>query len=348
MATPALRLIRSRLPGATIGLLVRPGIDQLLSGYEPDKALYDEIHTARNSGVMGPKHTAHKVRAGRYDTALLLTNSFSTALSTRLAGIPRRMGYDRDGRGILLTHKLKAPKADKGYAIIPAVDYYWHAAMALLTLPDQIIDLAPGNAQGGHHLPEGTTMELPVSDADDLAAHAVLASAGIEPSQPFALLNPGGNNPAKRWPAERFAELADHLRETQGLTSLINASPAESDLADQIAGIAASRPINLARHGQTLGSLKAITARARLMVTNDTGPRHIAAALGTPLVSLFGPTDHRWTPIPTRPGAPEILLTADPSLPPSESANDHPERCKIDRIDLQRVIKAADELIQAS
>jgi ADP-heptose:LPS heptosyltransferase len=98
--------------------------------------------------------------------------------------------------------------------------------------------------------------------------------------------------------------------------------------------------------GVTLSSLKSIVRRAKLMVTNDTGPRHLAAAFGVPLVSLFGPTDHRWTTIPTRPGAPELLLLADPDLPANEVANDHPERCRIDRIEFAAVRAATDTALQ--
>ncbi|MEL6795413.1 MAG: glycosyltransferase family 9 protein, partial [Planctomycetota bacterium] len=97
--------------------------------------------------------------------------------------------------------------------------------------------------------------------------------------------------------------------------------------------------------GGTLGGLKALVRRAALMVTNDTGPRHFAAAMGTPLVTLFGPTDHRWTTIPTRPGGPEMILTADPGLPATESANDHPERCRVDRISFERVREAVDRVL---
>jgi len=100
--------------------------------------------------------------------------------------------------------------------------------------------------------------------------------------------------------------------------------------------------------GGTLGSLKAITARARVLVTNDTGPRHIALAMGTPVVTLFGPTDHRWTIVPTQPGAPESIVLADPTLPADQSANDHPDRCSVDRIELSRVESAVDDVLDAS
>src|SRR5690606_24812434 len=106
MATPALRLLRDALPGAYIAGLARPAVADLLRG----TALLDEMVVERASGVMGPKRAAAKVRPLRFDTALLLTNSFSTALVTRIAGIPRRVGYDRDGRGVLLTERLRAPE----------------------------------------------------------------------------------------------------------------------------------------------------------------------------------------------------------------------------------------------
>ena len=98
--------------------------------------------------------------------------------------------------------------------------------------------------------------------------------------------------------------------------------------------------------GITLGSLKGVVRRASIMVTNDTGPRHVAAAFGVKLVTLFGPTDHRWTTIPTRPGGEELILVADPSLPPSEVANDHPERCRIERIALESVTAGIDALLR--
>ena len=92
----------------------------------------------------------------------------------------------------------------------------------------------------------------------------------------------------------------------------------------------------------TIAALKPLLRDARLLVTNDTGPRHIAAALGTPVVSLFGPTDRRWTTIPFDD---EIALDADPTLPEEEVANDHPDRCAIDRIDPGRVTDACDRLL---
>ncbi|QKK09974.1 MAG: hypothetical protein HND58_18675 [Planctomycetota bacterium] len=206
MATPTLRLLRDALPGSFIAGLARPSVAALLEG----TPLLDEIIIERASGVMGPKRVAARVRPLRFDAALLLTNSFSTALTTRIAGIPRRVGYDRDGRGLLLTHRLHAPeRSSKGiskrrWAAVPACAYYFAAGRALLGDP-------PPPFEELHDamsvLPPHAALELPLSESDRDHAARVLASAGIDARRDapnaagpphFAVLNPGANNPAKR------------------------------------------------------------------------------------------------------------------------------------------------------
>ncbi len=341
MATPTLRLIRRSFPGAFIGAMVRPGIDALLSG----SAFIDEMHVEHVTGVMGPKRSAAKVRGRRYDAAVLLTNSFSTALVTRLAGIPRRIGYDRDSRGLLLTDRLTprrrrdTPPFDRSstdpsaWAPVPACVYYWALGARLLELC-------------GHTPPAPDLMgpmELSATPSDEAAALEVFRRAGVDPESRFGVLNPGGNNAAKRWPAERFAAVADHLWRVHGVRCLVNGSPGESELVSSIVSACApeSGAVAMPGLGVTLASLKGVVRRARVMVTNDTGPRHIAAAFGVPVVSLFGPTDHRWTTIPAR----EVILTADPTLPEEEVADDHPERCRIERIGVGEVIAAVDRVV---
>lgn len=348
MATPAIARIRAALPGACIGALARPGMDDLLDG----DSLIDEFHVGRASGVMSYKHLAAKLRPLRYDTVLLFTNSFSTALVVRLASIPQRIGFARDARGLLLTHALHPPRnPDGSWGLISAVDYYWLLADALLGTPSPShAALMTSARQGKLNLPEGHPMRLGVTPQASARATSVLQQAGLlppdAPPTPFALLNPGGNNPAKRWPPANFAQLADALHERCGLATIINGSPGEVELCDAIAQqCKLAKPIVLARacmpEALRLSELKAIVARASLMVTNDTGPRHIAAALGVPLVSLFGPTDARWTTIPPSPrGGSERVLLADSTLPEAELANDHPQRCAIEHISLDAVLGA--------
>jgi len=371
MATPALRLVRDALRGSLIGALVRPGIEQVLAG----SGLVDLVHVERARGIMGPKLVANKVRPMRYDTALLLTNSFSTALITRLAYIPRRIGYDRDGRGMLLTQRIPPRRREggRGFAPVPQVEYYLEAARAMLGIEE-----SGGTAR----------LELGTTEEEERSADEILRKAGVTGERPIAILNPGGNNPAKRWPADRFAAVGAHLTQKYGMDVLINGSPGEAELVGEIAGRvkklvgegeeigtngdgggstcgdevgsagrggrggrggehgpgARATVAELPGLGVTLGSLKALVRRCAVMVTNDTGPRHIAAALNVPTVALFGPTDPRWTTLP--PGTPEVRIVADPTLPDDEVADDHPERCRIDRIEIGRVIDAVERALE--
>lgn len=348
MATPAFRRLRGALPGAFIGALLRPGLDELVAGSD----FFDELHVDRAQGVMGPKVVASRLRPRRYDAAVLFTNSFSTALITRLAFIPRRIGYDRDGRGVLLTDRLRAPKRPDGrWACVPAVDYY-------LRLADAVLD-EPGPAQ------PALALELATTPEQELAADRLLSAAGASDARPFAVLNPGANNASKRWPAERFGRLGAWLHASHGLRVLVNGSPGEREVVDRV--VAAAREsggeqggvVGLAGLGTTVGSLKALIRRAAVLVTNDTGPRHIAAAFGVPTVTLFGPTDPRWTTLPTPPagagtgggagGGPgaRIDLTADPTLPAEEVADDHPDRCRIDRVTIEAVMEAVESVLGA-
>jgi heptosyltransferase-2 len=361
MATPAIAHIRAALPGACIGALARPGIDELLAG----DSLIDEFHVGRATGIMSYKHLAAKLRPLRYDTVLLLTNSFSTALVVRLASIPTRVGFNRDARGLLLTHGVEPPRErDGSWGLISAVDYYWLLASTLLGEATPPHDVLLAHARAGKlSLPAGHGMRLALTPEASARATQLLTGAGLITSHTtghamsagraprFAILNPGGNNPAKRWAAESFAQLADVLSERYGLPCIINGSPGERELCDHIARCCVrAKPHVLSKlaepNGLRLSDLKAVIAHASLMVTNDTGPRHIACAFGVPVVSLFGPTDARWTTIPpSAKGGCEQVVVADPSLPASELANNHPERCAISRITLDRVVQAVERAL---
>ena len=332
MATPALRLLRSRLPGSFIGGLVRPGLDELLAGTD----FFDELHVDRARGMMGPKHVAAKIRPRRYDAAVLLTNSFSTALITRLAFIPRRIGYDRDGRGLLLTDRLAPERVGGGkrFKCVSAVEYYLRAARAVV-----------GVEESGSPI----RLELGVSAEQALAGHAVLERAGVREGEKYAVLNPGANNPAKRWPVERFAAVGAHLVKVHGFKALVNGSPGEAKLCDEVVGGIGASAFALPRAGITIGALKHVVRGAQVMVTNDTGPRHVAAAFGVPVVTLFGPTDPRWTTLPEGGSAhAEVAAGSDGGLPEGEIADDHPEECRIDGIEVERVVGAVEGVLMGN
>ena len=331
MATPVLRLLRDELPGAFIGGLVRPGCDELLAG----TSFFDELHVERAAGVMGPKFVAAKIRPRRYDTALLLTNSFSTALITRIAGIPRRFGYDRDGRALLLTDKIKAHKqngARGDWAVVPAVDYYWRIATHMLSRFD------PARSEQ-HKLPADKFLELATTDDEETRANGILSTANVG-DRPFVVLNPGGNNPAKRWPTDRFARLADELADTHAV--LVNGSPNEADLVEEILARAESRPHSLPALGNSLGSLKAI-APTRLAHGHQrhrpaSYRRRVRHAGRLALRPDRPPLDDRADP-PGRRGDPASRRT--PTCPSQSPRTTTPDRCRIENIGYQTVRDAA-------
>lgn len=286
MATPFLSSLRGdeRLRGVHFTGYMRPGLDQLLDGCD----LLDDMIVGRPAGPLGPWKEGNRLASGRFDAAILLPNSWRLAATIRFARIPSRIGYHRNGRGWMLTHRLPCPATGGWKQPISAIDYY----------------LAIATATG---IPAvGRRMQVCASPTQREAATTILRQAGIEEGSAFAILNPGASKPEKRWPTERFAALADDLATRSGLRVLINGSPAERLVIDEVCQIAATTPANLVELGVTLGTLKHITSQARLLVTNDTGTRHIAAAsapwagnarstLG--IVSLFGPTDPRWAQI---------------------------------------------------
>ncbi|MBC22375.1 MAG: hypothetical protein CMJ32_00455 [Phycisphaerae bacterium] len=311
MATPAIAgLTRSGL-FKRIELVARPGQGELIDGLEG----VDAVHECDMKGLS----SIARLRRISKDVMLLLPNSFRSALLARLSRPGRLVGYARDGRGWLLNDGVTPPPRDQP---VPAVDYYCTLVSGLIG--EQIID---------------RRLRLEVTDAQRSSVDGILG----ERSGPAILLNPGANRQDKRWSADRFAKVADMLSEQFNATILVSGSPGERALLDQVVTSASCRIINLQEHLQGLGQLKAIMAQVDLLITNDTGPRHIATAVDTPVVCLFGPTDPRWT---TLHQAREHLLLAEPYLPSDRIADDHPGTCTIDRIQVDDVMHAAVRLLE--
>lgn len=276
MATPTLRALRHAYPQAEITALIGQGVQPVLDALPSiDRTIAsDEDHSG------GTVRLARRLAREKFDLAVLLPNSFRIALLAKLAGIPRRVGYDRDGRALLLTDRLLPRRLPKSFVPVPAMRYYLGLAEYLG---------APSDAGA---------MELATRPADDDRATDVLQAAGYDPtgSRPLVLLNPGGKfGTAKRWDTDRFAAVADRLAAEHGAAVAVTGSPDEREILAAIIDQAKSPVLDLPRAGLTLKLLKSAIKRADLLITNDTGPRHIAAALGTAVVTIFGPTDPAWT-----------------------------------------------------
>ena len=164
--------------------------------------------------------------------------------------------------------------------------------------------------------------------------------------RPITLLNPGANRPDKRWPADRFGELAKRLLAARGGSVCVTGGPAEREVVARVVEASGGAAVNLIERGVSLGSLKAAIGAADLLVTNDTGPRHLAAGMGTRCVSLFGPTDPRWAALHEAPGPlREIQLLAEPFLPKELVADRVARFCGMTRIGVGDALHACLRLL---
>ena len=290
MATPTLRAIRELYPAAHISYLLRRYVKGLYGGIPwADQLITYRTDKTRGRTGKGTFDLAGRLRAGRFDLAVLLPNSFKTALVCKMAAIPRVLGYERDGRGFLLTDRLIPHKHAGKFVPSPIIDSYLSLARYLGSPTRDL------------------RMELFVTDADRRAGAAVLAACGLDPDvdrpaaigrPPLVVLNPGAQfGAAKLWTPQGFAALSDRLVDDLGATVLLSAAPKERAIVEAIRSHLRRPAVDLSAAGLTLGSLKDVVRRCDLMVTNDTGPRHVAAALGVPVVTVFGPTHPEWTDI---------------------------------------------------
>ncbi|HZL97233.1 MAG TPA: lipopolysaccharide heptosyltransferase II [Terriglobales bacterium] len=275
MTTPALAGIREGFPDARIVLLARPLVAEMFRHHsDVDEVIVYEV-PGRHEGTLGRLRLAGELRRRRFDGAFLLQNAFDAALIAFLGRIPERAGYPTDGRRILLTLPVPLPP---GILERHEVEYY-------LCLLDGL----------GIPRPVPASLKLAVTEEEKKAMATRLASHGIERGAPIVAINPGATyGSAKRWYPDRFAAVADALSEEWGAAVVVVGSPAEAPLAGEIETAARRGVVNLAGK-TTVREMMALLSLSSFLVTNDSGPMHIGAALGVPLVAIFGPTDWRRT-----------------------------------------------------
>lgn len=267
MATPAVRALRDGLPGSRLVGVCRGYVAGVLAG----SPWFDKLILADRSDVVG---AARRLRRERIDAAVLMPNSFRSALVSYLAGCKRRVGFLRFGRGLLLTDRLKPEPGPS-----PIIDEYLRLVEPL--------GVAAASRRMGLFTTRGDE-----DRADDLWHKFRLNAAGE-----VIGLNPGAAfGAAKFWPVESFAALARRLCDSRGARVVVLCGPGEREQARRIA-VEAGRPgvCSLAGETLSLGLSKAVVKRLSLLITTDSGPRHFAAAFGRPVVTIFGPTHVEWT-----------------------------------------------------
>ncbi|HVF49886.1 MAG TPA: lipopolysaccharide heptosyltransferase II [Pyrinomonadaceae bacterium] len=290
MTIPALRELRRVLPGAHITLATRAWAEGIFA----DADFIDELLPLdwQLGGVPAFLQQVRAWRNGAFDLALLLPNAFAPAFIAAAARVPLRIGYATDARRLLLTHPLAVP-AWRGQR---------HEVFYYLNLVGELERLLTGASQ----VDDGRAPRLDLQVSFERREHAreILARLGVEfdadnetLSRPLVALCPGSTNSrAKRWPAERFAVLADRLMDEAGADCLLVGASEELDVTEEVSALMRHTPLVLT--GRTsLAETVAVLSLVNLLVSNDTGPAHVAAALARPVLVIFGPTD----PVTTRP-----------------------------------------------
>jgi heptosyltransferase-2 len=274
MSEPALSSLRGHYQDAEITLLVKPAIASLLKGHPALDRIMVYEDRGKHAGLAGKWALAGELRRQRFDLAILFQNAFEAALLTFVAGIPRRYGYATDGRSLLLSDPIARPnRATIGHQ----VDYYLNL-------------LKPIGISG-----QAAQPRLFLAEQEEREMARRLAEAGVAEADAICGVNPGSTyGGAKRWLPERFAETANRLARDYGCRIVIVGAPGEEALGHAIADRMEGKPLVLS--GQTsIRELMAVIKRCRLFLTNDTGPMHMAASFGVPIVAVFGATDHRAT-----------------------------------------------------
>jgi heptosyltransferase-2 len=283
MATPTLRAVRRHFgrESRVVGI-VRPNLTELLAGTDWLDEQWAFDPRAKEPAVRRWA-LVERMRHERFDLVMLLTNSFDTALLTWLGGARRRVGYVRYGRGLLLTGRLY-PQRSRGRVIpAPVVETYLRLAEAVGCPP------------------EPPRLELATTEPEQQLAEEIWRRLGLRTDgRVIALNSSGAYGAAKLWPAEHFAELARRVADELDHDVLVVCGPNERQTAREIVRRADRRRVfSLADQRLGLGTSKACIRRSRLMVSTDSGPRHIAAAFGRPVITLLGPTLRTWIENPT-------------------------------------------------
>jgi heptosyltransferase-2 len=316
LAIPAIRAVRERFPSAEITLMVRPWVAGLFTSASYVDNVWSE---EKPQGLSAWTHIMKQLRARKFDLALLLPNSFESALMMFLGRIPKRVGYATDGRRWMLTNCIKPGNKQQHQ-----VHYYLDLVKVLsasVTRP---------------------SIEIEATAEERSMARRLLATEGIPARAGFLVLNPGAAyGSAKRWHEDRFASVADELARDFGMHVVLIGSKNEQPIAEQIRRSIGARSAVLTGK-TTLETLIGVLAESSLMITNDSGPMHIAAALGVPTVAVFGSTDDRVTaPYGPRTRVVKHAVDCSPCLL-RECPIDH--RC-MNRVSVEDVCRAARELI---
>jgi lipopolysaccharide heptosyltransferase II len=270
-STPLIKALRKKYPQAHIACMIPPRCKEALE-LNPrlnELIIYDEDGVHRSP--LGKLRLIAGLKARRFDAAILLHRSFTRSFMVFLAGIPRRIGYQRRKRDFLVTDVVELPPEDAH-----RVDFFLNLGKPLGIPTDD------------------RNYEFFISEEDRRKARGILNTDGVGDSDKIIAINPGGNWDPKRWPRENFARAADEIADRFNAKIVITGAKKDIPLAQAIGTLMNRRPAIVCGK-TTLRETAAIFEKAALVVSNDSGPLHIAVAMGAATVAIFGPTSPKIT-----------------------------------------------------
>ena len=305
LMTPCLTALKKLNPSIEIAVVSEPLSAPLLE----DHPLVDQLIVAGPS-MRGRARLIGRLRRERFDVAFNLHGGTTATLLAAMSGARHTVGYRGYRQSWMLNVRSPSPDLILGRKTVHSVEQ----------------QLALTNWTGVP-FPERPQLNLAAPPAELAGMRSRLASLGVST---FAVIAPAAAFEAKRWPAKRFAAVSDYLNRTIALRSLVIAGPGQEQIAQEVCEAAQSKPIALT--GLSLKELIALMALSRLYVGNDSGPMHIAAAMGRPLVAVFGPSNstvwHPWTDAPYR------VVEADGGA--------------IERVTAENALAAVDEVVKSA
>jgi heptosyltransferase-2 len=325
LSTPVIKALRDAYPNAYIAMMVRPYTAEILQGnpYLDKIILYDK--KGRHKNWLFSFRFARQLKKERFDLAVILHPTNRVHIISYLAGIRQRLGYNRK-MGFLLNRRIEHNK-QKGRR---------HESEYCLDLV-RVLGIAPRQKD----------LFMPLNPASEAWAEAFLQKQGIKESDRLLFIHPGASCPSKIWPPERFAESADRLAEKYQFKVLLLGDKKDLEIAQRVEKEARHPLINLA--GRTsLSQLASLFRRGDLFISNDSGPVHIASAVGLPVISIFGRNQEGLSPLRWRPlGENNRVLHKEIGCPLCLAHNCRKGFACLKAISVEEVVKAADSILKA-
>ncbi|MBU1007238.1 MAG: lipopolysaccharide heptosyltransferase II [Candidatus Omnitrophica bacterium] len=279
LSTPAITAMRKAFPGSYIAVMVSPQTKEIIKGnpYVNEIIVYDKA--LKHKGIFGTLNLSNWLKSKKFDIAFILHSTVRVSLLCFLSGIPRRIGYARGKMDFFLTDKMEYKKSlGEKHESEYTLDILRHAGISA----------------------EMSPLVMPVSAENENKIDEILRDNGLK-DRKIVVLSPGASDRSRMWPPENFAKAGDILVEKFGVCIVLISGREEVKVGEKVKGLMRNKPIFLCGN-TSLGELAALLKKTLLLISNDSGPVHVACAVGTPVISIFsrnkkGINPERWKPL---------------------------------------------------